>query len=159
MKNFNGQKGFTLIELLVIIVIIIILAGISIIALDGQRAKARDAKRISDVKQIRTALEFYFSDEGEYPVISQPVVLGKGNAEKLCSKAEGGFVSATTACSQETTYMSKVPADPLPDRQYVYTGSSDGFDILFITEKESSLGPAGAYHAHSETIDTSQGNR
>jgi len=159
MRSLNKQKGFTLIELLVIIIIIIILAGISIIALDGQRAKARDAKRISDVKQIRTALEFYFSDEGEYPITDQPIILGRANAVKLCSKAAGGFVPAEAECQQETTYMSRVPSDPLLDGQYTYTGVKEGYDITFSTEKESSLGPAGTYHAHSEIIDANPGNR
>jgi len=60
--SINKQKGFSTLELLVVIVIILILAGISIIALNGQRAKARDAKRISDINQIRTVLEFYYNN-------------------------------------------------------------------------------------------------
>lgn len=158
MTNLKRQNGFSLIELLVIIIIIVILASVSIIALNGQRAKARDAKRISDVKQVRTALEFYYSDEGAYPAISQPIVLGQGSAMKLCSKVEGGFVAAETACNQETTYMTEIPTDPLMDKQYTYTGSIDGYDITFATEKDSSLGNAGIYHAHSEAINNSPGN-
>src|SRR4030042_4253462 len=100
MIKLKKQQGFSLIELLVVIVIIILLAGISIIALNGQRAKARDAKRISDIKQIQTALEFYYSNEQEYPVIPQPISLGI-DIIKLCAKTEGGFVGAETACSQE----------------------------------------------------------
>ncbi len=158
MNSLNRQKGVSLIELLVIIIIIVILASISVIALNGQRAKARDAKRISDIKQVRTALEFYFSDEGEYPIVEQPIVLGQANATKLCSKVEGGFVAAETACNQETTYMTEIPTDPLLDKQYTYIGAQDGYDITFITEKESTLGPAGLYHAHTETINNIPGN-
>jgi general secretion pathway protein G len=157
MPKLNRQKGFTTIELLIVILIIIILASISILALNSQRAKARDAKRESDIRQIRTALEFYFSDEEEYPVVGQPIVLGSGDTQKLCSKADGAFVSAETECQK--VYMSQIPQDPLPDQPYTYTGSINGYDITYITEKETASGQAGIWHAHSETIDRSAGNR
>ena len=159
MNNLKNQRGFSLIELLVVIVIIILLAGISIIALNGQRAKARDAKRISDIKQVQTALEFYYSDEGEYPIVLQPITLGSGGALKLCSKAEGGFVVAETECKQDTTYMYPLPSDPLPGNQIFYIGAAEGYDITFTTERETEYGTAGVYHAHSETINKMPGNR
>ncbi|MFA7662345.1 MAG: type II secretion system protein [Patescibacteria group bacterium] len=55
MKKFN--KGFTLVELLVVIAIIGILATLATVSLNGAREKARDARRISDVKQMATVLE------------------------------------------------------------------------------------------------------
>ena len=64
--NYN-KKAFTLIELLVVIAIIGILATISVIALSNARAKARDAKRIADTKQVSTALEMFFNDNNRYP--------------------------------------------------------------------------------------------
>ncbi len=54
MKN---QKGFTLIELLVVIAIIGLLSTIAVVAMQGARNKARDAKRISDIKQLSTILD------------------------------------------------------------------------------------------------------
>jgi len=69
MKN---KKGFTLIELLVVIAIIGLLSTLSVLALNGARARARDAKRIADIKQIQTALEMYYNDNNIYPsVLSQ----------------------------------------------------------------------------------------
>jgi len=62
-----NRKGFTLIELLVVIAIIGLLATIMTVALNSARAKARDAKRIADIEQMRVALENYFADHGEYP--------------------------------------------------------------------------------------------
>lgn len=61
------KKGFTLIELLVVVAIIGLLSTLSIVALNTARAKARDARRVSDVKQIQTALELHYNDKGDYP--------------------------------------------------------------------------------------------
>ncbi len=61
------QKGFTLIELLVVISIIALLSSIVLTSVNSARAKARDARRIADLDQIRTALEFYFDANGYYP--------------------------------------------------------------------------------------------
>lgn len=63
----NTKKGFTLIELLVVIAIIGILSTFAVVSLQSARSRARDAKRISDVRQIMTALELYFSDASQYP--------------------------------------------------------------------------------------------
>ncbi len=48
----DGQKGFTLIELLVVIAIIGLLSSVVLASLNSARAKARDARRVSDLKQI-----------------------------------------------------------------------------------------------------------
>jgi len=59
-------KGFTLIELLVVIAVIGILSGMVLVTMSGARWKARDAKRMTDMKQLVIAQEFYNSDNGHY---------------------------------------------------------------------------------------------
>lgn len=152
MKYFKKQNGFSLLELLIVILVIVALATISAVAVNSQRAKARDAKRISDIRQIQTALEFYKSDEGEYPVVTQPIVLGK-QIMKLCGKTEGGFVSADKACKEATTYMASIPSDPLAGRDYIYLGNAENYDLKFTTERASIVGVAGTYYAHPGITD------
>ncbi len=61
-QTHSHSRGFTLIELLVVIAIIGLLSTMAVIQLNDARAKARDAKRISDVKQLSTILEMEGSD-------------------------------------------------------------------------------------------------
>ena len=67
MNNKSKTKGFTLIELLVVIAIIGILSSVVLASLNTARAKARDAKRLSDMHQMQIALEFYYDSFGRYP--------------------------------------------------------------------------------------------
>ena len=84
----NNKKGFTLIELLVVIAIIGLLATLSVVALNTARVKARDARRVSDIKQIQTALEMYFDTNSGYP--------------------------NNTTTLQGSGFMSSVPSNPQP---------------------------------------------
>lgn len=64
----RDQRGFTLIELLVVIAIIGVLASIVLASLNSARRKSRDARRITDIKQLQLALELYFDGQGNaYP--------------------------------------------------------------------------------------------
>jgi len=86
-------RGFTLIELLVVIAIIGLLSTMAVVALNNARQKARDAKRVSDIKQVQTALELYYNDANGYPTTVAP----------------GGAIALTG-----TTYMGAVPSNPGP---------------------------------------------
>ena len=87
----RSSKGFTLVELLVVIAIISILATLLLLQLGVARAKARDAKRIADVNQIRSALELFFDDNGRY----------------MNSKVRDGVGGLSP------TYLTNIPNDPL----------------------------------------------
>lgn len=76
----NNKQAFTLIELLVVIAIIGILSTMAVVALQGARAKARDAKRITDIRQMQTALELYFNDWNSYPsAVTAGASIGTGS--------------------------------------------------------------------------------
>ena len=61
------QSGFSLIELLVATAIITLLASITLATTQVLRTRARDARRISDIRQIQNALELFYTDNFHYP--------------------------------------------------------------------------------------------
>ena len=114
-------KGFTLIELLVVIAIIGILATVVLVSLNSARAKARDSRRISDIKQVSLALEMYASDNnGAYPVVTG------------CTAANfTGLFNATTGALR--TYIATTPVDP-GSNSYLYGGTASNFTLVATLE-------------------------
>ena len=125
-----NKKGFTLIELLVVIAIIGLLSTMSVVALGSARQKSRDSKRLSDIKQVQTALELYYTDQGSYPVQGTAITLGTTNYICL-GNTEGGFT--TTGCAD--AYMGLVPADP-GDNTYSYVSDGTTYTITANLEGE-----------------------
>jgi len=65
VKYFNF-KAFTLVEILVVSTIIAFLAGGGFLSYSQINIQSRNAKRKSDLEQIRTALEIYRSNNNQY---------------------------------------------------------------------------------------------
>lgn len=62
----KNRKGFTLIELLIVVVIIGILAAIAIPKFAATKDKAKLASVKTDLRNVMTAQEAYFSDYATY---------------------------------------------------------------------------------------------
>lgn len=113
MKNLS-KKGFTLVELLVVISIIGLLSTIAVVSLGSARTKARDAKRIADVKQISTSLEQYYADVGSYFANATSNGAATGLALGVAASTDSltftnGFAASPGA---GTVYMGRVPPYP-----------------------------------------------
>ncbi len=105
-KTSNKSHGFTLIELLVVIAIISILATLLLLQLGIARAKARDAKRIADVNQVRSAVELYFDDNGHYLATNVMTALSPKYLQNIpldplatgCTTTYTGLVTGAAQC-------------------------------------------------------------
>lgn len=117
LKGRNLQPAFTIIELLVVISVIGLLASVIMVALNSARAKARDTKRIADLKQISTALEFFYDNNGRYPRTGgAPNWEGHWLLFKACLLTGvdcQGFTGDTNDISNYQPVLSKLPNDPL----------------------------------------------
>jgi type IV pilus assembly protein PilA len=67
LNKLRSKKGFTLIELLIVVAIIGILAAIAIPQFSAYRTRSYNTAAASDVKNVKTALEAFFTDNGQYP--------------------------------------------------------------------------------------------
>ncbi|MDR3643009.1 MAG: prepilin-type N-terminal cleavage/methylation domain-containing protein [Candidatus Doudnabacteria bacterium] len=108
MRNKN-QSGFTLIELLVVIAIIGLLASVVLLALNGARAKSRDAKRIADVRQIASAMELFYNDNNSYPSYTSNLVPNYIGVWPTAPTPVDPAAGATTGCTASNNSYTLYP--------------------------------------------------
>ncbi|MBI2411536.1 MAG: type II secretion system protein [Candidatus Kerfeldbacteria bacterium] len=133
MKN---QKGFTLIELLIVIAIIGLLATLAIVSLTSAQQRARDTKRVSDMRSLQTAFELYYNDKAIYPVLSD----GTDTWVELQTKMK--------------TYVNDIlPLDPNDSNgdAYVYLTNNTDQYVIGATLEDT------AHKALEQDIDAAQG--
>jgi len=109
MKPFK-QTGFTLIELLVVISIISLLSSVVMTGLGSAKMKARDAERMQEILQIRTALELYRSENSGYPAGGGDM----GDPNQAYSTDPRTWTEPANFPSSLKSYLAKLPLDPTP---------------------------------------------
>lgn len=123
----SPSKGFTLIELLVVIAIIGILSSVVLASLNTAKLKANDAKRVSDLNAIRTALEMYAIDHNAYPVTNP--------WSSKCPAWGGDQGGGNVIPGLVPKYLPKMPDDPQMDtaaNTCCYLFYSNGIDYKLL---------------------------
>ena len=126
----SHREAFTLIEVMIVIFILMVLAGISVVAVQGAMNRAKKGEANIFVKSLKTPLETYLVDHGRYPFTAEGLdALLQPTGDVDISKGEWPYIDP-----------SAVKNDPwgMP-YQYVYPGQrnpkgSSGYDLW-------SLGP------------------
>jgi len=124
-------KGFTLIELLIVIAIIGTLSGILFVSIGQQPLqKSRDAKRTSDLQNVRTALVLYYTDISSYPTDLTSLVPTYIPTQPIDPRSS--TASGITSCSGFTPNVPSTVADFVAGDfgyRYVQNGGGTGYTL------------------------------
>lgn len=124
-----SKKGFTLIELLVVIAIIGVLATVVLVSLNNARAKARDTRRRSDMKQMQLALGMYLDANESYPSTGRAWWGVSVNGGNHSTSGANAYIPGVTP-----TYISVLPVDPLGKTDgwsgYLYMSDGTNYKLL-----------------------------
>ncbi|HET7098810.1 MAG TPA: prepilin-type N-terminal cleavage/methylation domain-containing protein [Patescibacteria group bacterium] len=117
--------GFTLVELLIVMAILAVLASIGIVSFRSSQVRGRDAQRKSDLKQIASSLELFYSDYSKYPDAAGGKIqacpynsITKSGAD--CLWGSGEFWDG------QTLYFKVLPKDPSVSGDYFYRTLDSG---------------------------------
>lgn len=158
------KSGFTLIELLVVIAIIGLIAGIATVSLSQSRRKARDTKRMSDIKQIDSAIQLYIIQNGHAPFLSNTCSANNAAQDCFASSRKGNWRNFSEDI--KPFLKKEVPTDPCgtecgTDRSYTYRYTAPGgiaawcqsFKCASTTDELNSM-----YQIYAEALETQLGH-
>lgn len=128
------KKGFTLVELLVVVAIIAILISIVVANIRSAKEKARDDRRMSDMRTLQNALGLYQINKGQYPIYDG-LITGIIDSDVMSTALIGEMVIKT------------IPLDPINKEaggiSYIYSYKSENgstHEIKFCLETNTIQG-------------------
>lgn len=103
LRSRKADEGFTLIELLVVVVIIGVLVAIAVPVYLNYRKGAADKSAQSDLRGAVSAIEQYYTDNGNvYPA---DIAATSGTSGAVTVAAQSGGNAATINLSEGTTFQ------------------------------------------------------
>ena len=137
----KGKQGFTLIEILIVVAIIAILASVVLVGLGPTQQAGRDARRLSDIRQVQNALELFYNKCGYYPGTI---------AAGVCAVGSPGatWTAMGTMLTAAGLGVSSVPGDPSSNRSYGYAwGTGNTAYVLGVALESTNNGVFNGYTA------------
>jgi general secretion pathway protein G len=128
--NKKQRQGFTLIEILIVVAIIAILASVVLIGLGPTQQQGRDARRLSDLREVQTGLELYYNEKGVYPDCT-------GNGATCW-----GTMSTALTTASPSIGVTQVPNDPSSGRSYYYNSFNSDATYVIGATLENTSNPA-----------------
>lgn len=146
---FKNKKGFTLIELLVVIAIIGLLSTLAVVALTSARTKARDSKRVADMKQVQTAMELYYSANNGYPAC------GAGTLLSACGALAPDFLPGVATVKDPGGVAAACANPAVAKCNYAFgaAGADEGYRVNFWLEGATGDLAAGAHRVTAKGIE------
>jgi prepilin-type N-terminal cleavage/methylation domain-containing protein len=131
-----NRKGFTLIELLIVVVIIGILAAIAIPKFANTKQKAVVASMKSDLRNLVTAQEAYFSDNNTYaPAIGAAQAAGVVAFTPSTGNVLAGPTTAgTNGAGGWSATMTNPAVTQAPQTCGIYVGSAAAPNAAVVQE-------------------------
>ncbi|MDO6460693.1 type II secretion system protein [Granulosicoccaceae sp. 1_MG-2023] len=127
-----GNAGFTLVELLIVVIILAVLASVAVPQFSSSTDDAKEAALDSTLAELRTAIELYYHQHGEYP--------GANSDGSNGPNSQGAFVSQLTRYTDDDglafdtksddnkygPYLKKLsmPANPIDGKSVVTINTS-----------------------------------
>lgn len=100
-------------EMLVVISIIGLLGGIILTSFIGVKKLARDSKRVADLRQLNSAIQFYINDNGHAPYLGSYNCQASNSDDGSCRSVSMVQTDMWDNLKTELTpYLNKLPSDP-----------------------------------------------
>ena len=136
----NHQNGFTLIELLVVIAIIALLAGVVMSFLNPAEylKQARDARRVSDILNIQTALSTALTGNSIQLTTTQDCTTCSSVTGTFAVNGTGWIKFIDLGGNGLSGYLPILPRDPVNEGNLNFSYYSDGqaFELNTVLESE-----------------------
>jgi general secretion pathway protein G len=131
MTRRTYQSGFTLVELIIVMAIIGILAGVVLVNVGPQRAKAARTRAIADIKEMDTAIEIFHADNGSYPTTQQGLqaLFTQPTAPPIPRNWQGPYIKHRKRPPVDpwgNEYIYLCPGQQNPDSYDLYSYGADG---------------------------------
>ena len=133
MKRLHQQHGLSVVRLLISILIVCVVIAVGFVMFNSEKAKTRDAKRLSDITRIQAGFELLHNATASY---AEAAVNGCDQVGALVSTCNlSTYIPTIAQFKDPGKYSYKISTVP----------SDDGYAVTFYLEKQYDTLKAGKH--------------